>query len=118
MSQREKRRPKYFDEYEMDVKKTKREVKIIEEKGSDDSKDQNNEVKPKQNNEVKPKQNIEVKPKQNIEDGANFQPILSSNPQYIDKIEEICDTLKDSDDSKDQTNKASSTTEATKPGMI
>ena len=50
MSQREKRRPKYFDEYEMDVKKTKREVEKIEEKGSDDSKDQNNEVKPKQNN--------------------------------------------------------------------
>ena len=41
---RNQRRPKHFDEYEMDVKKTKREVEKIEEK------DQNNEVKPKQNN--------------------------------------------------------------------
>ena len=34
----------------------------------------------------------------------NNKDVLSSNPQDIGKIEESSDTLKDSDDSKDQTN--------------
>ena len=42
-------------------------------KGSDDSKDQNNEVKPKQNNEVKRKKTLPLKlqdPKENITSGS------------------------------------------------
>mgnify|MGYP001179235451 CR=1 FL=1 len=84
-------------------------------KGSDDSKDQNSETP---DPEVKPKQNKN----KNHETDFSSKELLSSNSQIIGKIEETSDTLKDSDDSKDQTNEdkapEADEDETPKTGMI
>ena len=65
-----------------------------------------------------------MKPKQNKNHETDFssKDVLSSNSQIIGKIEETSDTLKDSDDSKDQTNEdkapEADEDETPKTGMI